>query len=347
MSITNAIFEKDCRIETNNSLVENFRGTINHLRLESINVKQEFSVISNKSKINEITLILNDNASGNFIFNDFSNQLMLISGKSSTTNIVLENLNLNYINVSDFYSFITFSGIRADNKLHSVVNINNSNLSNSNFSSVDFASFNKIEIENTSLIDAIFTNITWFEHVQLNKCLTKEAGYYSKTREVYRQLKYALEKQGDRIQSLNFKHLEMKVYKEDLFSKYKWHQRIFNQDRFILWVGQTNNFGQSWLKPVGIFILFLLPLYFGIMVGVSSELEYSICPSWTNLQTTLSELWKYAYSIPELINPVHSLKKVFPDHDISGPAYWLDFLLKLVSSFFIFQTIAAFRKFMK
>lgn len=316
--------------------------------LNDIIAKDFFRISGFDTSLDILTINVTSKLNGVFDFSGFNNTNCSFKGSNINATINLVDFKIDSIHLDKFinHNNISFTNIKGSNE-KSIFKIRDSNLKNCNIINVDLTSFKNIEIENSALTDTNFINTIWFKHTQLNNHLTKETGYYAKTREVYRQLKFALEKQGDRIQALNFKHLEMHTFKEDLFSKYKWHQRIFNQDRFILWVGQTNNFGQSWLKPVGIFALFLFPLYFLIMVGLSEKLHYTFHFNYSSVQTTISEFGKYFYAIPDLINPVHSLKKLFPTHEIPALTYWLDFLLKLISSFFIFQTIAAFRKYMK
>lgn len=327
---------------------KNYGKITEQFLLSNITVKDDFNIFGDSTTLNILRINANNRLSGVFNIIGFKETICTLKGSNLNANIYLTDFEFSTLHFKQFFNTSSVSvnnakGIFDKSKLI----IDNSNLSNCNFSNVDFESFTKVEIENSALTNANFINTAWFKHAQLNNHLTKETGYYAKTREVYRQLKFALEKQGDRIQSLEFKRLEMQVFKEDQFSKYKWYERIFNQDRFILWVGQTNNFGQSWLKPVGIFTLFLFPLYFLIMVGLSEKLHYSFYFNDSSVQTTLSEFGKYFYAIPDLINPVHSLKKLFPSHEIPALTYWIDFTLKLISSFFIFQTIAAFRKYMK
>jgi hypothetical protein len=314
-------------------------------QMSNLAFEKDFNIYGSTSLINNFHFELSKESLGHINLNDLNIITLTLTANNLCNKLLIKNCKIQELNFDEFYnhSWISLLAIKPLNDKSSII-LKNSDIGKCDFFDINLNEFEAINISNSNLANATFTSVAWFSYNQLNKNIPEFKKY---NQEIFRQLKFTTENQGNRIQSLVFKQFEMQSYKENLFSKYKWHQRIFNQDRFILWVGQTNNFGQSWIKPVLIFILFMLPLYFGIMVGVSSELNYSIDLSLFSLCNTWNEFCFYFQNIPDLINPVHSLKKVFPEHHISGPAYWLDFLLKLVSSFFIFQTIAAFRKFMK
>jgi hypothetical protein len=171
---------------------------------------------------------------------------------------------------------------------------------------------------------------------------------WRRTKEIYRQLKYALEKQGNRISSLRFKALEMKTYKQETFIKVKWYKRIFNVDRFVLWVGQSNDFGMNWLKPVLLAIGFSLLFHFLIIVGISDKLTYSPNLSFQSIETTWNVYRENLSSLPQLMNPTHLLSRIYPNNsNLNFNVHLLDYLLKVILAFFIFQTVSAFRKYVK
>ena len=115
-----------------------------------------------------------------------------------------------------------------------------------------------------------------------------------------------------------------------------------------MWVGQTNNFGTHWGKPLLILLIFSLIFYCYIIVGISDEITYVIDINRNNLTVTFNILLKHLYTLPQLLNPIHSIKEIFPEYESIGfTVYMLDFVLKVLLAFFIFQIISAFRKFMK
>ena len=66
----------------------------------------------------------------------------------------------------------------------------------------------------------------WFADEQLFTGNNNEREYVQ-IREVYRQLKYSSEKEGNIISSLRFKALELQAYRKELYSKYSFFSRLF------------------------------------------------------------------------------------------------------------------------
>lgn len=140
----------------------------------------------------------------------------------------------------------------------------------------------------------------------------------------------------------------MNAYKNELITPVKWYKRIFNVDRLVLYAGATNNYGQNWLKPIGIAIFLHFVFHFLIIVGVSDKLSY--CPNfdYDSFLITWDEYKLHFDAFPQLLNPTHVLSRVFPEvQHISSTVYFLAYLLKIILAFFIFQIISAFRKNMK
>ena len=140
----------------------------------------------------------------------------------------------------------------------------------------------------------------------------------------------------------------MAEFKRDSFSNVSWWKRIFSIDRFILWVGQTNSFGQNWFKPAILAIVFTVVFYTMFIVGLSERLSFTINLSPESVLVTIDEFIKHSYALPQLLNPAHNLKKVFSDYSQIGfIVHFWDSILRIVLAFFIFQIVSAFRKYMK
>jgi len=245
------------------------------------------------------------------------------------------------------YSTLSLISIKAFNS-NSELSITHSNIGRTHFFNAFLDTFDKVEIFNSILTEIVIANVKWFEDKKLNSTIIVSSEDYTNKKEIYRQIKCALEKQGDRIASLRFKALEMSAFKNESFSKVKCYKKIFGIDRFILWIGQTNNFGQNWLKPVLFAIGFTLFFYFLIVVGISDKLSYSLNPNKASFQITWNELMYYCNIIPQLMNPTNTLSKILPENTVLSFCVNLwDYLLKIFLAFFIFQIISAFRKYMK
>ena len=286
---------------------------------------------------------------GALYFNSTNIVKAKISGDNYNSNIVFNHSNFNELIFDFFYNYSTLSIISAKSfGENSSLTMAHSNLGKTHLFNVFLNTFDKISIYNSVLTEIITANVKWFEDNRLNPEISVSQHTFEQRKEIYRQLKFALEKQGNRISSLRFKALEMKTFKQETFIKVKWYKRIFSVDRFVLWLGQTNNFGLNWFKPVLLAIGFSLFFHFLIIVGISDELSYSFNFSCQSLETTWKTYRENLSSLPQLMNPTHLLSRIYPNNtNLTFDVHLLDYLLKLILAFFIFQTVSAFRKYVK
>jgi len=324
-------------------------GKLSKIYIQSGKFGEQFIVNGNNYEIEELTIETSKQLEGDIYFNSSNILTTKISGNSYNSNIVFNHCNFNQLNFDFFYNYSTVSIISAkgygDN---SNLTIAHSNLGQTHLFNVFLDSFDKINIYNSVLTDIIIANVKWFSDEKLNSELSTSQHTYEQRKEIYRQLKCALEKQGNRIASLHFKGLEMKTFKQESFAKIKWYKKIFNVDRFVLWVGQTNDFGLNWFKPVLFAIGFSIIFHFLIVIGISDNLTYLPNLSCKSFETTCNIYTEHLSKLPQLMNPTHILSRVFPDKtNISFSVHSLDYLLKIILAFFIFQTISAFRKYIK
>lgn len=278
---------------------------------------------------------------------------MTIKGVNTRANIFLSNVEINHVKCENFYNqaqFI-FSNVRAstlgslcNNDAEAIqwpmeFNISFSNLGKAHFYMVDFSLYDKITLHSVVLTDVIISCVKWFDDKSLDVLEENESSNFNSRREIYRQLKYAMEKNSDRPQSLAFQSLEMNYYRKYLNLMAKSNYK----DRFILWTGQSNDFGQDWWKATWIYIRLLLVFYLPyafyisnltVMPSVIEEVKQAGIALWDNLRL-----------LTILSNPAHDLSKIL--NDPPGIFYFWDMLLRLVTAYFIFQIVSAFRKYVK
>jgi hypothetical protein len=249
------------------------------------------------------------------------------------------------------------------------LNITNSYLGNTQFLSTDLKSFDSINIKNSDVTQISASCVKWFDKENIEKnsnqvklnwnkkftfwlqslvCNVDESDLmlneYRLRREVYRQLKFATEKNGDRIQSLIFKEYEMDSYRKEL----RLSRKVIDNDRFITWSNLSNNHGQNWVKPVVFSVIFTFVFYVILIVAQSNKLYFSPARNFIDFKITYSELRENLRVFPQLFNPTRAVDKLFPSANyISGYVYTIDYLQRLVLAYFIYQTISAFRKFSK
>jgi hypothetical protein len=325
---------------------------------------------------------------GDITFSNLNIETVNLTGINFKANFTFNYIYVNLFAITYFYNYskLVFLGIRPllsnfnidkkiiqsstpeklvhETKTREGILFFHSNLGAAHFFDFDFESFNSIYIYNTILSEIIVSNVKWFHPEKLKledeiKLLleykTKKVKIteddilaidYNSLRELFRQLKYACETQGDRIKALDFQKWEMIYHKKYL----KLMKDRNLGDRIILWISQTNDFGQNWIKATWIALLFTFIFYIPLAILGSPRIDTgTINFSVNGARTFLGEL--FYYQIPayfQLLNPTHSLNKDLLKLDnFSGLIYFFDFLHRLVTSFFIFQIIFSFRKYIR
>ena len=265
------------------------------------------------------------------------------------SNYRFNNLTFRRFRCATINSILQLSSIKSQGE-NSEFLINASDLNNASLFDVNLQSFDSVIIEKSDFTNMTTSRVTWFEDKQLKTNFQAENDEPYERREFYRQLKFNQEKQGNKIQALTFQGLEMKYYGKELtpknvvtklLQKKKYSSLLANfilaftsQNRFILWVGKSNNHGQSFLKPIIILIALSFPFYWLILRTVYANIDFAF------LQEHLT-VWA------QLLNPIHDVSKIFNDCNPDYTTYLLDLTWKIIEAILIFQTITAFRKYIR
>ena len=342
-----------------------------------INGKQD--LLADDPFVEEICITASPELKGNIIFRNLHLGILELSGNNTSANIQFEYLFINQIKIKAFMnnSGLVFSGIKASYETwvreeksirENALYIDSSNFGKAQFYQVDFSSFDKIVFHNNILTD-ISTSLTkWFAPEQLDREENALLAFrqaveskdkwrinnnrdalvsaYKSLQEIYRQLKYASQKQGDIAQSLEFQRHEMNYYRKII--KYK-KPRKWNE-HFILWTNQTNDFGQDWIKALKLLALFTFISYVPIGFLISDQLDYAhFASSWSDVWINIKVIfYDNIKNWLIILNPTHRIKDL--DENIENYSSWVylwDFLSRIIVSYFIFQVISAFRKFNK
>ncbi|MBN2776862.1 MAG: hypothetical protein JXR36_04435 [Bacteroidales bacterium] len=324
-------------------------GFINEIFIKANNFGEHFILDGGKSLINQLTIESSKKMVGALHFKSCNIQDAILKGENYNSSIVFKNCDFNKLLFDSLtnYANISLTTIKTFGN-NSQLEILDSNLGKLQIFNTDLNSFEKIIIISSVLIEVSIANVVWFNPDKLKSGTDTKLSSIEQKREVFRQIKTALENQGDRITALKFKALEMKAFKDQSFNKVAGCRKIFSNDRFILFAGQSNNFGQSWLKPVLITIPIIIVFYIFIVIGISEQLSF--CPNFTedSIETTLNEMISHSYILPKMFNPTSNLADTLPENTkLSFVVSLFDYLSKIVLAFFIFQIVSAFRKFMK
>jgi hypothetical protein len=193
----------------------------------------------------------------------------------------------------------------------------------------------EIDTDKNALVEKILNlknkEFDYFERRRVNK-IPEVRDYFMRSREIYRQLKYALGKQGDIVNEQKFHALEMRAYNWSLSWKNNFWTKL--AIKFSYWF---SDFGQSIWRPLlwlftGHFILFIFLLASG---NFGQGLWLSIHPTWQGFQTGVEKFFK-------LINPLRRDENAF-----SGFSVLTDLLMRIWSSYMIYNIVRAARRFIK
>ena len=200
------------------------------------------------------------------------------------------------------------------------------------FDGSDLASFAYMQILDSSLIGIKYTNLKWPLPKRIIPYPTIDERYWIKMREIYRQLKYCAEDNKDKIQALVFKSHELDAYQRTL----NWKDNA--SDLLMLWLNKlSNNHGLSWVRGV-IFTAITCFVFYFIFYLCQND-SFSRYFFWENLM-------KYFW-LPNGIGDLISFLKSSPNMFI-GIIGVISYLLgKIFIAYGIFQTISAFRKYVK
>lgn len=342
--------------------------------IKNCNFQGGLSFIGNKGKamllsnLEKLTIICSNLLLGNITFEHTDIYELSISGTNTAASISFRNgafktVRLDYlINQGKLY----FADIECLDRNGSSLSIAKTSLGSAILLNVNLLHFESVIIKHSHLTDMIFTDVKWFNLNQLNPraTFTDEINvdliYHFKkkksdfrgwaliktNKEVYRQLKYTALKLGDSVQSLVFQGQEMKLYKDEL-DFYRW-DRLSTGNKAMMWLNQSNDYGNAWLKPV--LILLALNLGFYGVITILQSGEYYLLPScnkvdivrtWQLLSTHFDAYWY-------LLNPIRKLNDLYADKKVfsSWTVFW-DYFDRIIVSYFIFQVVSAFRKYTK
>ena len=190
--------------------------------------------------------------------------------------VEIQNLIIN--SIYNYSETIRFYGIKVKNLLK----ITNTSLKNFDFNNLDLTEAEAIVFRNVSFDNCILNNIHWGdvseERINIIEAYLSEKELETlkeekliELRDIYRQLKLALDKQEDHITANEFYALEMKAYQKEIKeNKRNFLQKI--EDIFLIGIyGIFSNFGQSFLIPT--LSLLWLAAIFSIIVNYYDNID--------------------------------------------------------------------------
>lgn len=260
------------------------------------------------------------------------NRLTFTRGIAPSGMVYIDSIKADQIVFSNFVNegileLTGISGVSHSGK-KSILYFTNSNLDNVVFKGVNFNSFGLIGIENTklnkiSIIGRHFpaSNITLSKIVRKNKIKPQLA---SKVAEIYNQLYLAMKAQGNRYWELQYYSYYLEWQRKA--TKKWWHQIPFILHKYTTYYDTQWYLALVWILMFGlVFYLFYIDnlLTQGVL---SKSLDYHL---------------KYYF---QFLLPTHKVRFV-QDVKLTAFSVTIDFAWRILSGYFIYQMIAAFRRF--
>lgn len=316
-----------------------FGGNFNNLTIGAGNIAP--------SRIRNLTISSGGIVGSIYVVNKVTTvENLYLHNASKDLTLILEDFKINQLSILGFTNTGRFkiSNVRALSNT-AEFKICKSNLGKAEFLNVNLASFNAVNIIDSYLIDTIFVNTKWPEEITsyeqngsvlapiqfrnkrerwYKKVSSDEVNYFFKNRETYRQIKYAQGKQGDTVMEQQFHGKEMSAYVRYLnICKDFFTILIIHLSRL------TSDFGQSISKP----IFTLLTIHYWLFMYAIGLSAFEIqCANWKG-----DFLYKFFY----LLNPVHVY-----NFKLNGVII-IDILMRINSSYMIYNFIRASRRFIK
>lgn len=299
--------------------------------------------------IKELTIFAKSNEVGDIYITEQIIDKIYINGTNKDKEFSFSKIKCNNISINDFKNegSLNFYGIEPQQSKNSYFQIINSNLDKAQFYRASFSDYTELIIIDSFITDTLFIACKWSKNIRalfgpgytsFEKSL-KNGRKITPTeilgiREAYRQLKISMSKHSDKIQENKFYAEELVFYNKTLIWGKPWKNEFW--DKIVLyWSKNFSDYGQSFIKPLfwlilGHFILFSFALIFN---GFDH-----LYISWSNASSSAFEEAFEKYFI--YINPLRKFEVSF-----SGYLIVLDILMRIWSSYMIYNIIRASRRF--
>jgi len=298
------------------------------LVVDSSKATDRYPEVFKDKLINElrISLEVHDNIGKVTVQNSFI-KILELKGDFTQGNILIDDVEIGKLSFNSFTNsaVVKVLSLKAQGD-DSKVEFLSSYLGKIQFFNIKFDAFNQIYIDNSHLTEIQTTYVSWPRNI------TTKDNSPDKLKENYRQLKMAMKKQEDNFQALIFEQEEMRAYERLLKEKDgDW------EERFILLTNEySNNYGKEWITPITWMTIF--NVLFFVLIG------WSI--SGQDLHVLNSYL-EFPSRFLHLFNPTHQPNLIHEGINNHNIALIIDFISRIFSSYFIFQTIRSFRKYAK
>jgi hypothetical protein len=301
--------------------------------------------------IRKLVIFAKENETGDIIVNNQGFDEISLYGSNKGKQISFSKVRCNNVSITTFKNegSLNFYGIEPKdlNNDKRYFQIIDSNLDKVQFYRALFSQYKELIIIDSFITDTLFIGCKWSNNVRAlygpgygtfedslktgRKITAKEI---VAIKEAYRQLKISMSKHSDKIQEHKFYSEELNFHNKTLSWEKPWTNQFW--DKVILFFSRTfSDYGQSFIKPlfwlvVGHYILFLIALLFNGFDPL--HISFSE-PTSTGFKQAFEKFFIY-------INPFRQLET-----SLSGYLIILDLIMRIWSSYMIYNLIRASRRF--
>jgi hypothetical protein len=299
--------------------------------------------------IKELTIFTKADEVGDVFVAEQSFDKIYLSGTNKDREFNFSKIKCNDVSIKDFKNegSFNFYGIEPKNKALGYFQIVNSNLDKAQFYRASFSDYKELIIIDSFINETLFLGCKWSNNVRaisgpdthsFDESLKTGRKISSKEniaiREAYRQLKVSMSNHSDKVQESRFYAQELVFYNKTLNWGKPWEDTFW--DKVVLyWSKLFSDYGQSFIRPlisllVGHLIMFIVAI---LLQGFEP-----LYISWSNAS---EEAFREAFEKYFLyINPLRKLETTLP-----GYLILLDLLMRIWSSYMIYNIIRASRRF--
>lgn len=191
----------------------------------------------------------------------------------------------------------------------------------------------ELNFKHVTFNNCIFNNVIWSKD-----CIIKNSND-EELRDLYRQMKFIMDKLWDTITGSKFYRNEMDVQKNIVSWNNKKHNlNIFfwwsKSERFVFWFWYNiNNFWQNWMKPI--IILFILNF-------ILWSFNYS--DIWIDWFQNINNIFSIKYWDNFSYNFSSYISYLTPFRKLSEHPWFFDILARIISTILIYQSVIALRR---
>jgi hypothetical protein len=299
--------------------------------------------------INELIIFTKADKVGDIFVTGHSFDKIYLSGTNKDREFNFSKIKSNDVSIYDFKNegSLNFFGIEPKDKDTGYFEIVNSNLDNAQFYRAYFSDYKELIIIDSFITDTLFLGCKWSNNVRaisgpgtetFDKSIKTGRKISSNEniaiREAYRQLKISMSNHSDKIQENRFYAQELVFYNKTLSWGRPWQDKFW--DKVVLYCSKLfSDYGQSFIRPLIWLLLGHFIIFTTAMMLQGFEPLYI---SWSNAS---KEAFKLAFEKYFLyINPLRKLETTLPGYLIV-----LDLLMRIWSSYMIYNIIRASRRF--